>query len=244
MDLYFSPLACSLATRITFYEANADANFIQVNTKKKRVADGTDFYPVSPLGQVPVLRTDEGWLLTENTAILPYVADQFPHARLMPPAGTAGRAKVQQWLGFISTELHKAVVVPLLDPGASEDVLNYTRKRVPLRLAVLDAHFAAQTEFGKPLVNSLFTLGLLIGMTVNDTTLGTTVANLGMTDVAFPKPVFAGDTLHVRTRVLSMRESKSRPDAGIVEFEHTALNHRDEVVAVCKRSALMRKRPA
>lgn len=108
----------------------------------------------------------------------------------------------------------------------------------------LDAHFAAQTEFGKPLVNSLFTLGLLIGMTVNDTTLGTTVANLGMTDVNFPKPVFAGDTLHVRTCVLSVRESKSRPDAGIVEFEHTALNHRDEVVATCKRSALMRKRPA
>lgn len=103
----------------------------------------------------------------------------------------------------------------------------------------LDAHFAAQTEFGKPLVNSLFTLGLLIGMTVNDTTLGTTVANLGMTDVNFPKPVFAGDTLHVRTRVLSVRESKSRPNAGIVEFEHTALNHRDEVVATCKRSALM-----
>ncbi|WP_238913696.1 MaoC family dehydratase [Achromobacter insolitus] len=108
----------------------------------------------------------------------------------------------------------------------------------------LDAHFAAQTEFGKPLVNSLFTLGLLIGMTVNDTTLGTTVANLGMTDVNFPKPVFAGDTLHVRTRVLSVRESKSRPNAGIVEFEHTALNHRDEVVATCKRSALMHKRPA
>ena len=108
----------------------------------------------------------------------------------------------------------------------------------------LDAHFAAQTEFGKPLVTSLFTLGLLIGMTVNDTTLGTTVANLGMTDVNFPKPVFAGDTLHVHTRVLSVRESKSRPNAGIVEFEHTALNHRDEVVATCKRSALMRKRPA
>lgn len=107
----------------------------------------------------------------------------------------------------------------------------------------LDAHFAAQTEFGKPLVNSLFTLGLLIGMTVNDTTLGTTIANLGMTDVAFPKPVYAGDTLHVRTRVVSTRDSKSRPDAGIVEFEHTALNHRDETVAVCKRAALMRKRP-
>lgn len=107
----------------------------------------------------------------------------------------------------------------------------------------LDAHFAAQTEFGKPLVNSLFTLGLLIGMTVNDTTLGTTVANLGMSEVAFPRPVFAGDTLHVHTRVLSMRDSRSRPGAGIVEFEHTALNHRDEIVAVCKRSALMHKRP-
>jgi acyl dehydratase len=79
-------------------------------------------------------------------------------------------------------------------------------------------------------------------MTVNDTTLGTTVANLGMGDVRFPKPVFHGDTLRARTRVVSMRESKSRPDAGLVEFEHTALNQRDEVVATCRRTALMRKR--
>jgi acyl dehydratase len=107
----------------------------------------------------------------------------------------------------------------------------------------IDAHFAAKTEFGKPIVNSLFTLGLMIGMTVNDTTLRTTVANLGMSDVNFPKPVFAGDTIHVRTRVLSVRESKKRPRAGIVEFEHEALNQRDEVVAVCKRAALMHKRP-
>ncbi|ETF01255.1 MaoC family dehydratase [Advenella kashmirensis W13003] len=107
----------------------------------------------------------------------------------------------------------------------------------------LDAHFAAGTEFKRPLVNSLFTLGLLIGMTVNDTTLGTTVANLGMTDVTFPKPVFAGDTLHVRTTVISKRESKSRPNAGIVEFEHTAFNQDNVVVAICKRSALMHKQP-
>ncbi|WP_423196686.1 MaoC family dehydratase [Cupriavidus sp. H19C3] len=107
----------------------------------------------------------------------------------------------------------------------------------------IDAHFAAKTEFGKPLVNSLFTLGLMIGMTVNDTTLGTTVANLGMTDVAFPKPVFAGDTIRVQTSVLSVRESKSRPKAGIVEFEHKALNQQGEVVAACKRAALMHKRP-
>jgi acyl dehydratase len=107
----------------------------------------------------------------------------------------------------------------------------------------LDAHFAAKTEFGKPLVNSLFTLGLLVGMTVNDTTLGTTIGNLGMTEVKFPKPVFYGDTLRARTVVISKRESKSRPDAGIVDFEHTALNQKDEIVAICKRSAFMRKRP-
>lgn len=108
----------------------------------------------------------------------------------------------------------------------------------------LDAEFAARSEFGKPLVNSLFTLGLMIGMTVNDTTLATTVANLGMTDVAFPKPVFAGDTIRVRTRVLAVRASQSRPRAGIVEFEHEALNQRSEVVARCRRAALMHRRPA
>jgi acyl dehydratase len=107
----------------------------------------------------------------------------------------------------------------------------------------IDAHFAAKTEFGKPLVNSLFTLGLMIGMSVNDTTLGTTIANLGMTDVAFPKPVFAGDTIRVRTSVLSVRASQSRPGAGVVEFQHEALNQRGEIVASCKRSALMHKRP-
>ena len=106
----------------------------------------------------------------------------------------------------------------------------------------IDADFAAKTEFGKPLVNSLFTLGLMIGMTVNDTTLGTTVANLGMTDVAFPKPVFAGDTIRVQTSVLSVRASQSRPNAGIVEFEHKAVNQSGIVVASCKRSALMHKR--
>jgi len=107
----------------------------------------------------------------------------------------------------------------------------------------IDAHYSAKSEWGKPLVNSLFTLGLMIGITVNDTTIGTTIANLGMTDVKFPKPVFHGDTLKVRTTVLSVRESKSRPDAGIVEFSHAATNQRGEIVAECKRQALMRKRP-
>jgi acyl dehydratase len=106
----------------------------------------------------------------------------------------------------------------------------------------IDEEFASKTEFGQRIVNSLFTLGLMIGITVNDTTLGTTVANLGMTDVRFPKPVFHGDTLRVRTKVLGLRESKSRPDAGIVEFFHTAINQRGEIVAECKRQALMHKK--
>ena len=108
----------------------------------------------------------------------------------------------------------------------------------------LDAHFAAQTEWGQRLFNSLYTLGILVGMSVNDTTLGTTVANLGMTDVRFPKPVFHGDTLRARTEVISVRASQSRHESGLVEFEHTGLNQRDEVVAICRRTALMRRRPS
>jgi acyl dehydratase len=108
----------------------------------------------------------------------------------------------------------------------------------------LDAEFARTTEFGRPLVNSIFTLGLVIGMTVGDTTLGTTVANLGMSDVRFPKPVFHGDTIHARTKVVATRRSKSRLDAGIVEFEHVGLNQRGEEVAICRRAALMKTKPA
>jgi len=107
----------------------------------------------------------------------------------------------------------------------------------------LDEAFAAKTEFGQRLVNSLFTLGLMIGMSVGDTTLGTTIANLGMTDVEFPKPVFHGDTLRTRTTVLGKRRSKSRPDQGIVEFRHEAINQRGEVVARCRRSGLMKCKP-
>jgi acyl dehydratase len=108
----------------------------------------------------------------------------------------------------------------------------------------IDAHFAATTEFGQRLFNSLYTLGIMIGMTVYETTMGTTVANLGMTDVNFPKPVFHGDTLRATTKVLSLRDSKSRPKAGIVEFEHHALNQDNQIVATCRRMALMHRRPA
>jgi len=108
----------------------------------------------------------------------------------------------------------------------------------------LDEEFAKTTEFGQRLVNSLFTLGLLIGMTVGETTLGTTIANLGMDKVAFPKPVFHGDTIRARSIVRQVRASKSRPEAGVVELEHQAINQRGELVATCLRSAFMKRRPA
>lgn len=107
----------------------------------------------------------------------------------------------------------------------------------------IDHHFAAQTEFGRPLVNSLFTLGLVIGMSVHDTTFRTTVANLGMSQTRFPAPVFAGDTLRVCTTVLSKRDSASRPQAGIVEFEHQGLTQDGQLVCSCRRAALMHRRP-
>lgn len=105
----------------------------------------------------------------------------------------------------------------------------------------IDHEFCKTTEWGRPLVNSLFTLGLMIGISVNETTLGTTIANLGMTEVKFGKPVFHGDTIRVTTEVVGMRESRSWPDAGIVEFRHKAFNQRDELVAECRRQAFMRK---
>src|SRR4051794_33120713 len=104
----------------------------------------------------------------------------------------------------------------------------------------LDEEYGKTTEFGQRIVNSLFTLGLMVGISVHDTTLGTTVANLGMTDVNFPKPVFHGDTIRVRTTVMSLRRSRSRADAGIVEFEHVGLNQHGDTVAICRRAALMK----
>ena len=107
----------------------------------------------------------------------------------------------------------------------------------------LDAEYMKTTEFGKPLVNSCLTLGFMVGISVNDTTHGTTVANLGWDNVRFPKPLFHGDTIRVETEVLSLRDSKSRPENGIVVFAHRAYNQHDELVGECQRSALMLRKP-
>jgi len=108
----------------------------------------------------------------------------------------------------------------------------------------IDRHFSAETEWGQPLMNSLFTLGLMIGISVNDLTLGTTLANLGISEVKFPAPLFQGDTIRVETEVKAKRESRSRPGAGIVEFLHRAYKQDGTLVAECTRQAFMRKRPA
>jgi acyl dehydratase len=107
----------------------------------------------------------------------------------------------------------------------------------------IDHDYASRTEFGKPLMNSIFTLGLVIGLSIQDTTLGTTIANLGMTETTFPKPVFAGDTIHAQTTVIELRDSKSRPTQGIVTFEHLGFNQRGDIICRTLRGALMMRTP-
>ena len=140
MDLYFSPLACSMATRIAFYEADEAANFLEVDPKAKVVRnDGSDFRKVNPLGLVPTLRTDNGAVLTENAAILQYVADRFPKAGLGAVSGIE-RSRLHQWLCFIGTELHKGLFVPLLDKKAVPEVKSYVLDKNLSRLDYLENH--------------------------------------------------------------------------------------------------------
>jgi glutathione S-transferase len=139
MQLYFAPLACSMATRMALYEAGAAATFTAVDTRAKRLGDGSDFLVINPMGQVPVLRTDDGELLTENPAVLQYVADRYPAAGLAP-AGGMPRYRLQQWLNFITSELHKAVFIPLLSPAAGAEAKTYARQLAGPRLGYLDAH--------------------------------------------------------------------------------------------------------
>src|SRR5262249_18353303 len=131
MKLYFTPLACSMATRISLYEAGADADFVR--------AEGAELRAVNPLGLVPVLRTEEGDTLTENAAILQYVAARFPKADLAP-TDTLGRARLDQWLSFIGTELHKGLFTPLLDKKAPDAVKSYALEKSESRLAWVSRH--------------------------------------------------------------------------------------------------------
>jgi len=141
MDLYFSPLACSLASRIALYEADADADarFIEVDPKTKRTMAGDDYRAIYPLGLVPLIRLDDGSLLSENAAVLQYVAARHPGANL-GGRDDLERARLQQWLCFIGTELHKALFIPLFDQSLSEDAKARARDKSESRFAFLDNH--------------------------------------------------------------------------------------------------------
>jgi glutathione S-transferase len=142
MDVYFSPLACSMASRIALYEAGSAANFIEVDPKTKRTRDGADFFAVNPLGLVPTIRTDDGEILTENAAILQYIGDRFPDAALAPSGGMA-RSRLQQWLCFIGTELHKALFSPLFDAKMPDEAKVRALEKGDSRLAYLNTHLTA-----------------------------------------------------------------------------------------------------
>src|SRR6266700_1277864 len=140
MDLYFQPLACSMATRIALYEAGADANFFEVDSPTKTVLkDGSDFRAINPIGLVPTLRTDEGVVLTENAAILQYVADRFPQSGLGTGPGME-RSRLQQWLCFIGTELHKGLFIPLLDKTAPQEMKTHVLAKNLSRLDYLETY--------------------------------------------------------------------------------------------------------
>lgn len=126
----------------------------------------------------------------------------------------------------------------------TDNVLFTAMTHNPARLHLDEEYCRNETEFGTRIVNSAFTLALMVGISVHDTTLGTTVANLGWDEVRFPAPLFHGDTIRVESEVLEIRESKSRPQNGVIIFAHRAFNQKNQLVAVCKRSALMLRKPA
>jgi glutathione S-transferase len=151
MKLYFSPMACSLSARIALYEAEAldpgfeGVEFVEVDTRAWRASDGSDYRGIHGLGLVPALALSSGEVLTENAAVLQYIAEAYPRARLIP-GDVIGRARVRQWLSFIGTELHKAVYLPLLDRTAPESVKAYALGKAELRFGWL-AEQLGQREF-------------------------------------------------------------------------------------------------
>ena len=144
MELYFSPMACSLASRISLYEAGADdTRFIEVDPKTKRTLSDKDYLQIYPLGLVPLVRLDDGSLLSENAAILQYIAARYPQAELAP-RDDIERARLQQWLCFIGTELHKGLFIPLFDQKAPDGTRAHTLKKYESRLNYLDNHLTGR----------------------------------------------------------------------------------------------------
>lgn len=142
MDIYFSPLACSLASRIVLYESRQDAQFHRVDTRAGRTASGEDYRAINPKGLVPALRTDDGVVLTENAAILQYLADRKPDASLAP--GGFAHYQLQQWLSFIGSELHKPVFAVLLGASYPAEAKAKAKEDAPAKLAYLNDHLTGR----------------------------------------------------------------------------------------------------
>lgn len=143
MKIYFSPLACSVATRIALYEAGATATFVEVDPKTKTTSEGTDYRTVHPIGIVPCLDTEEGLVLVENVAVLQFIAARYPEAGLAP-TDPIGRAKLYQWLSFVGAELHKGLFIPLLDKTSTDAVKAFALEKAPPRLRFIDAALAGR----------------------------------------------------------------------------------------------------
>lgn len=139
MQLYFSPLACSLATRMALYEAGASATYTFVDLKKKQLEDGSDYLAINALGQVPVIRTDAGEILTENGAILKHVAEAFPDAKLAP-TDAVGRMRLDEWLSYLGTEVHKGIYSLIFSRYTNDALKAYAQSKIPSRFGILEAH--------------------------------------------------------------------------------------------------------
>jgi glutathione S-transferase len=152
MELFFSPLACSLASRVLIREARLPVQAVPVALRTRRTADGRDFGAIAPQGQVPVLRFDDGRLLTENIAVLQLLSDMAPQAGYLPPRDTAEGLRALQWLSFTATEVHKLCLYPIFQPTAPDAVKAWCRSLLPGRLA----HAAAQLEHSPWLAGAQF----------------------------------------------------------------------------------------
>ena len=154
MELYYSPFACSLASHITLREAGLDAGLVPVTLSSKKTADGRDYFTVNPKGQVPALRLDDGAILTENTAVIQYLADLKPAAGLLPPVGSPDRYRVLEWMSFVSTEVHKACFAVMFNPESPPEAKAWARATLPKKLE----HAASELGDREFLVGGRFTV--------------------------------------------------------------------------------------
>jgi glutathione S-transferase len=154
MELYFAPFACSLASHITAREAGIPVDLRQVSLSTKRTSDGADYLAITPKGYVPTLRLDDGSLLSENPVVLQYLADQRPEAGLLPPSGSRPRYEVLEWVGYVSTEIHKGIFALIFSPASPEEAKVYARALAQRKLPLL-AERVREREF---LVGDRFTI--------------------------------------------------------------------------------------